>query len=390
MPSPAGMFAHSRTQTRLKLPLPLRRMLALLIVLVPDPARTFEFYVGGSDLSPSSNVVRWVNTSWADGLSVGFPPTYTPADLVRLSSATPSGQGLRLLACVHANTETMQRQLADHGATGQQQQQLFTFAYATLLADFANATASAPRPFWWASFIEDDSSGVGFPYTQLAVPPSDAAEAWEQWDQYLTRSLAMTGAVVPLAAAVPRVAQVGGVNGMGECLVVRVQDTWLWPLFARLVRETQAQFTRSHRVDDCCPAMQEAPLRVLSSLPCYLPDSAVCHRCAVTIGGLDRWASARRLTRTRRAVSTCCSLSAPTTTSATSPRLWPLAAGPPGSMASPGASTFPGAHASTRSLLASWPGRQVDRQTAAMAFSPFHACMHLCRQADGQTDRQQA
>jgi hypothetical protein len=175
-------------------------------LLLPLLTSAFEFYVGVTDLTPTSNVVVWANSSWMDGLSVGFPPTYSVADLVRLSGPGGGG-GLRLLPCVHANIETMQRQLTDHSAPSTLSP--YTFAYTTVLFDFANATAGLPRPMWWWSFIEDDSSGVGFPYTQLSVPPSDVTAAWTQWDDYLVRSLAMADAVVPAAASSPRVAQVG-------------------------------------------------------------------------------------------------------------------------------------------------------------------------------------
>jgi hypothetical protein len=197
-----------------------------LLLLLPGLAAAFEFYVGVTDLTPASNVIVWANASWADGLSVGFPPTYTPADLSRIA-----GSGLRLLPCIHANVETLQRQLEDHGAD-QASMAPYTLALTTVLSDMAAATSGSPLPFWWWALVEDDSSGVGFSYQQLGIRPSDAASAWAQWDLYLQRSVAVADAVLPAAAAAPRVAQVGfgevshtyAARGVDLLLVERAND----------------------------------------------------------------------------------------------------------------------------------------------------------------------
>ena len=177
------------------------------------PALAFEVWVGGRDLSNSSNVVRWLlgggggngSLPWADGISVGFPAIYAAADLRALSAA-----GVRLLPCVHASLETMQRQLFDDGGAGggraAPDTALFAGAYTDELPDFRAGTAAGPQPFMWWSLTEDDSSGVGFPFEQLAVPPSSHADAWAQFDNYLQRAQVLARAVAPDA---PLVAQVG-------------------------------------------------------------------------------------------------------------------------------------------------------------------------------------
>jgi hypothetical protein len=178
------------------------------------PARAFELWVGGRDLTNSSNVVRWLlgapggngSLSWADGISVGFPAIYAPADLRALSAA-----GVRLLPCVHASLETMQRQLFDNGDSSgggrsAPDTALFSGAYTAELPDFRAGTALGPQPFMWWSLTEDDSSGVGFPFEQLAIPPSSHADAWAQFDNYLQRAQVLARAVAP---GTPLVAQVG-------------------------------------------------------------------------------------------------------------------------------------------------------------------------------------
>ena len=139
-------------------------MLILFLFSLPF-ASSFEFWVGARDLRPTSNVVLWLNgSSWADGISVGFPPLYNALDLQKLSTA-----GLRLLPCIHSSLETMQRQLFDD-PPAVPDTLLFSSAYTRTLPDFQTGTTAGPKPFFWWSLTEDDSSGVGFPYTQLSVP----------------------------------------------------------------------------------------------------------------------------------------------------------------------------------------------------------------------------
>ena len=178
------------------------------LALAAWPAHAFELWVGGRDLRSSANVVLWVlgngSLSWADGVSVGFPSLYTSADLSSLSTA-----GVRLLPCVHASLETMQRQLFDDGADGGRAAPdtgLFSGAYTTELPDFRAGTATGPQPFMWWSLTEDDSSGVGFPYEQLAVPPSSHDAAWAQFDNYLQRAQVLARTLAP---ETPLIAQVG-------------------------------------------------------------------------------------------------------------------------------------------------------------------------------------
>ena len=188
-------------------------MLAAAAAAAAAPSLAFELWVGGRDLTNASNVVRWLldagngTLSWADGISVGFPALYAGADLRALSAA-----GVRLLPCVHASLETMQRQLFDDGGGGADggraapDTALFAGAYTTELPDFRAATAAGPQPFMWWSLTEDDSSGVGFPFEQLAVPPSSHADAWAQFDNYLQRAQVLARAIAPEA---PLIAQVG-------------------------------------------------------------------------------------------------------------------------------------------------------------------------------------
>ena len=188
-----------------------RAALLLAAAALPAPAAAFETWVGGRDLRNTSNVVRWLaggggGRPWADGISVGFPAIYAPGDLAALSAA-----GVRLLPCIHASLETMQRQLFDDGSgpgggRAAPDTALFAGAYATELPDFRAGTAGGPGPFMWWSLTEDDSSGVGFPYEQLALPPSTHADAWAQFDAYLQRAQVLALALAPGA---PLVAQVG-------------------------------------------------------------------------------------------------------------------------------------------------------------------------------------
>lgn len=183
-------------------------MLARLLTfsLLPAYLTGFEFYVGLTDLTPNSNVVKWINvtfsngTRWANGLSIGFPPTYNMTDLVRLTDLN-----LRLLPCVHGNLESFQRQLIDHDNYDDSLEP-YMYAYTTVLTDMMNATSRSVRPFWWWAFTEEDSSGVAFPYNQLSVKPSDITAAYIQWDMFLTRTLSLTNT---LLSDVPKIAQVG-------------------------------------------------------------------------------------------------------------------------------------------------------------------------------------
>lgn len=168
-------------------------------------ACAFELWVGARDLGATSNVRRWVlnspngSSTWADGLSVGFPPLFEASDLTTLSSA-----GIRLLPCVHSSIETMQRQLFQDGAAPNTS--MFSDAYTDILPAFRSGTTAGPGPFMWWSLTEDDSSGVGFPYEQLAVPPSSHADAWAQFDSYLQRAQVVSQAIQPNT---PLIAQVG-------------------------------------------------------------------------------------------------------------------------------------------------------------------------------------
>lgn len=175
------------------------------LLLILPCVSAFELWVGARDLRPSSNVRTWVvntagntSSSWADGLSVGFPPIFSPTDLAALSSA-----GIRLLPCVHSSLDTMQRQLFQDGAADSS---TFSGAYADVLPAFRAGTVSGPGPFMWWSLTEDDSSGVGFPFEQLAVPPSSHADAWAQFDNYLQRAQVLSQTILPNT---PLIAQVG-------------------------------------------------------------------------------------------------------------------------------------------------------------------------------------
>jgi hypothetical protein len=181
----------------------MRAFFCLFFASFPRGASPFEIWVGANNLGNTSNVILWLRSAdWADGISVGFPAAYTPADLIALSSS-----GLRLLPCVHASLETMQRQLFDSGgARAAPATALFSGAYTEELPAFRAGTAGGPGPFMWWSLTEDDSSGVGFPFEQLAVPPSTHADAWAQFDSYLQRAQVFSDALMP---GVPLVAQVG-------------------------------------------------------------------------------------------------------------------------------------------------------------------------------------
>jgi hypothetical protein len=176
---------------------------ALVLLFLPA-AHAVELWVGARDLGPASNVRRWLldaandTSSWADGLSVGFPPIFAPADLTTLSSA-----GVRLVPCIHSSLDTMQRQLLQDGAVNAS---AFTGAYTDVLPAFRAGTAAGPGPFMWWALTEDDSSGVGFPFEQLAVPPSSHADAWAQFDNYLARAQVLSSTLMP---GTPLVAQVG-------------------------------------------------------------------------------------------------------------------------------------------------------------------------------------
>jgi hypothetical protein len=183
----------------------------------------FEFWVGCQDLTTTGNVQLWVNATWADGFSVGFPAIYNVSDMQQIAK-----NGLRLLPGIHASIEIMQRQLEDHGSVADS---LFNAAYVQELSDYANATAGAEKPWMWWAVCEDDSSGVGFSYDQLSVVPSSAADAWAQFDLGLQRTMVLANAL-PVAVGVPRVAQVGfGENahvyfsrGIDIALIERAND----------------------------------------------------------------------------------------------------------------------------------------------------------------------
>lgn len=180
-------------------------LVALLALLLAPPAGAVELWVGARDLTPASNVRKWVldapngSSSWADGLSVGFPPVFAPTDLEALSAA-----GVRLVPCVHSSLETMQRQLLQDGAANTSE---FVGAYTGVLPAFRAGTAAGPGPFTWWALTEDDSSGVGFPFEQLAVPPSSHVDAWAQFDNYLQRAQVLSATLAP--PGTPIVAQVG-------------------------------------------------------------------------------------------------------------------------------------------------------------------------------------
>ena len=206
-----------------------RALLSLLCLPALPLAGAFELWVGARDLRPASNVVLWVlngsstASAWADGLSVGFPPLYSSADLSALSAA-----GLRLLPCVHSSLETMQRQLFGDPPAAPDTA-AFAAAYTGTLPDFRAGTAAGPQPFMWWSLVEDDSSGVGFPYAQLAVPPSSHAAAHAQFDAYLQRAQVLALALAP---GTPLVAQVGFAEqahahfarGVGLAIIERAND----------------------------------------------------------------------------------------------------------------------------------------------------------------------
>ena len=198
-----------------------QRALGLITIVVS--VSSFEFWVGCQDLTTTGNVQVWVNSSWADGFSVGFPAVYNISDMQRIAH-----NGLRLLPGIHASIEIMQRQLSDHG---QVDDSWFTAAYSTELRDYSIATSNSSKPWYWWAVCEDDSSGVGFSYDQLSVPPSSAYDAWSQFDAGLQRTLALVNAL-PVANGVPIVAQVGfGENshayfsrGIDIALIERAND----------------------------------------------------------------------------------------------------------------------------------------------------------------------
>lgn len=126
------------------MPVPAYFFPLLLVACVLPNTTSFEIWVGAKDLGNASNVVRWLRSArWADGISVGFPATFTPADLAALSSS-----GIRLLPCVHASLETMQRQLFDsRGERAAPATPFFTSAYTEELPAFRAGTAGGPGPF---------------------------------------------------------------------------------------------------------------------------------------------------------------------------------------------------------------------------------------------------
>ena len=177
----------------------------ILLLLFLTNTTPFELWIGARDLTPTSNVRKWIldtkndnSSSFADGLSVGFPPIFTPSDLSTLSVA-----GIRLLPCVHSSLETMQRQLFQNDEVNTT---LFSGAYTTILPAFQAGTSNGPQPFMWWSLTEDDSSGVGFPFEQLSVPPSTHTDAWYQFDNYLQRAEILSQTIMPNT---PLIAQVG-------------------------------------------------------------------------------------------------------------------------------------------------------------------------------------
>ena len=189
-------------------PAPKPSLRALALALLALRARAVELWVGARDLTAASNVRLWAldaangTSSWADGLSVGFPPLFAPADLAALSAA-----GMRLVPCVHSSLDTMQRQLLQNDdAPASANTSEFVGAYTGVLPAFRAGTAAGPGPFMWWSLTEDDSSGVGFPFEQLAVPPSSHADAWAQFDNYLQRAQVLSAVLAP---GTPLVAQVG-------------------------------------------------------------------------------------------------------------------------------------------------------------------------------------
>jgi hypothetical protein len=195
-----------------------------LSLLLTPSTFAFELWVGARDLRPTSNVVLWLNgSSWADGISVGYPPLYNSSDLASLSA-----EGLRLLPCIHSCLETMQRQLFDD-PPAVPDTAAFASAYTATLPDFKAASAAGPQPFMWWSLTEDDSSGVGFPYAQLAVPPSSHADAYAQFDAYLQRAQVVSlylSPGTPLAAQVGFAEQVHAhfARGVSLALIERAND----------------------------------------------------------------------------------------------------------------------------------------------------------------------
>lgn len=176
------------------------RLFALWNVVVPIVA--FELWVGVQDLSTTSNVIVWVNNSWADGFSIGFPAIFNDTDLYRLAITNE----FRLVAGIHASLETFQRQLYNGDSCAFNS---FQEAFERELPAYIAIAGQAPRPFLWMCFIEDDSSGVGYPYTQLAAAPSDHTEAYDQFRDYIQRAIAFTMALGPPTSNTPLVAQVG-------------------------------------------------------------------------------------------------------------------------------------------------------------------------------------
>ena len=181
----------------------LSHLSAAIVAATLSLAGAFELWVGCKDLRPSSSVIRWINNTWADGVSVGFPAIYdNVSDLTGLAR----GRGLRLAGGIHASLETMQRQLHD---SDDSPDGAYAEAYRRELNDYVAATDGA-KPFLWYGIVEDDSSGVGFPFEQLAVRPSTHADAWIQYDNYLQRAIALAKFVVtPSVAATPLIAQIG-------------------------------------------------------------------------------------------------------------------------------------------------------------------------------------
>ena len=243
----------------------LSRVCSIFLLLLGYTS-SFELWVGCQDLRPTSSVVLWVTNAtapWADGLSVGFPAVYNNAsDMCQLAF----NAGLRLAGGVHASLETMQRQLFDHDNAGDDMfhevcacsaarvdighsfnnsvggardccyrrivaSSLIMLHLLLTLQNHLSGTVHCAHAqltmrlvlvlsclspvasmscFRRFGLIEDDSSGVAFPYEQLAVKATTHYDAWLQYDNYLQRAVSLARFVVPPSvSAVPLVAQIG-------------------------------------------------------------------------------------------------------------------------------------------------------------------------------------